>query len=279
MSSIAYYNGEFFGRDELRIPISDRAVFFGDAVYDMMIGDGGKIHQADEHIERLLFGASAIGIKHPYSADSLYEKMVQVIKKSALPSYKIYISISRDAAIRDHSYLSSRGANLLIIAEEYSLCREIENLSLISCEDKRYRFCNIKTANLLPAVLASTEAEKVGCGEAVFIRDGIVTECSHSNISILLCDTLYTHPLSDVILPGITRRHLLLAARHLGLKCKEVPFGIGELFRADEVIITSTTKLLRRAAHLDGAVVGGRNFALLEALHRFLLDEYDEKIP
>lgn len=279
MGGIAYYNGELFDRNEARIPLSDRAVFFGDAVYDMMIGEGGNIHQAEEHIARLLFGANTIGIKHRYSAEDIYDLLELVVKSSSLNSYRIYIQLSRDSASREHSYLSSRGTNILITAEEYRIVRDIEEIKLISTEDKRYRFCNVKTVNLLPAVLASAEAEKAGCDEAVFIRDGSITECAHSNISILLGDTVYTHPLSDVILPGITRRHLLLGALSSGFKCREERFGIGELFRADEVIVTSTTKLLRRATHVDGAAVGGRNLSAIKAFHDFLLNEYDKKIP
>lgn len=279
MSEIAYYNGCLFEKGEVKIPISDRALFFGDAVYDVMVGQMGRIHQAYEHIERLLYGACAIELNHPYSADMLFDLISDLVKKSSLSHYKIYIQLSRTAKERNHSFRSAEGCGLLIMIDSFELNKELNPIKLITVEDKRYRFCNIKTINLLPAVLASTAAEERGCEEAVFHRGSIVTECSHSNISIICNDILYTHPLSDLILPGITRKHLLEGAKSMGLVCRQEPFTLSDLYSANEVLITSTTKLLRVASEIDTIKVGGRARACADALFRFLLDEYEGKIP
>ena len=51
--------------------------------------------------------------------------------------------------------------------------------------DTRWGHCNIKSLNLIPSVLASEQAKQRGCCEAVFHRDGVVTECSSSNLLML----------------------------------------------------------------------------------------------
>ena len=66
MTSYAYYNGQFGKRDEIKIPLSDRSIFFGDAVYDTAIGCYDRILWEIEHIERLLCNAQRLGIEHKY---------------------------------------------------------------------------------------------------------------------------------------------------------------------------------------------------------------------
>lgn len=274
MGNVAYYNGVFSERDELKIPITDRALFFGDAVYDMMVGETGKIHQANEHVDRLLQSARAIELKHSYTADMIYEILINAIQKSALPSYTVYVQLSRNSSKRIHSSLSANGANLLVIVEDYALIKKPEGIKLITAEDKRYRYCNVKTVNLLPAVLASAKAEEADCDEAIFYRGQTVTECAHSNVFIIKDNILFTHPLSEHILSGITRRHVIIGAAELGMRCKEEPFDLSALYLADEILITSTTRLLRFATHVDGIAVGGRQPNAVDALHSFLLWEY-----
>ena len=273
MISYAYYNGDFGKSEDIKIPLSDRAIFFGDAVYDAAIGRYEFIMWESEHIERLLSNARRIGIEHSYTELFLAALLREIAVKSCIPEYFIYMQISRSRERRIHSGVGC-GANLLINIESFEINADLP-LRLALYEDKRYGYCDIKTVNLLPAVLASTEAELRGCDEAVFIRDGLVTECAKSNISILKNGVLKTHPTTNRILPGITRRHLLLTCEKLGIPYIEEAFTLDELFAADEILVTSTTKLCRRANMLDGKSVGMRDGKNAERICQFLHREFD----
>ena len=144
---------------------------------------------------------------------------------------------------------------------------------MITFEDRRFYYCDVKTLNLLPSVLASTEAEKRGCDEAVFHRGNIVTECAHSNVSILKDGVLITHPTDNLLLPGITRRHLLDACTVLGIPYEEREFTLEELSAADEIIVTSTTKLAKTAKTLNGISVGGKDEKNANLLCTYLENE------
>ena len=124
MNSYAYYNGEFGEKDEIKCPITDRALYFGDGVYDAAIGQNGKIFLLREHIERLLGNAKKIGIEHPYSASDLTSLITEFIKKCGLESYFLYFQISRSTERRTHS---SRGstANLLMLAAYAFISNEL----------------------------------------------------------------------------------------------------------------------------------------------------------
>jgi D-alanine transaminase len=268
MPKTVFYNGKFYGKGKAVIPICDRAIFFGDAVYDAVIGHDGGLFLLDEHLERLISNAKMIDLTIPYTIERLRSISYNVVKKSKLREYFLYLQLSRCSEERTHAYPSSQSASLLITVSPFSLSPSEKRLKLVTTADKRYGFCNIKTVNLLPAVIASHGAEAAGCDEAIFVRDGFVTECAHSNIAILKDGVLITHPDSTKILPGIAKKHLLSTARAEGIDVEERPFSTEELFSADEVIVSSTTKLLLSAESIDGKTVGGgdgKRFAVLQA--------------
>ena len=276
MKSYAYYNGTYGRRDEIRIPLSDRSIFFGDGIYDAAIGNGGRIFAEDEHICRFLDNAEKLNIKHSYSHELLSEIFKEVIKRSEIKSFFLYFQLSRGAEKRIHSAKKCTGANLLITVEPFELGDVNSPLSLVTAEDLRYYYCNIKTLNLLPSVIAASGADLLGCDEAVFHRGNTVTECSHSNVSIIKDGILLTHPANNLILPGITRKHLLLACEALGILFREEAFTLNTLFSADEILVTSTTKLCRRASVINGKEVGGKNQEISAALCRYLEEEFIE---
>ena len=141
-------------------------------------------------------------------------------------------------------------------------------------EDIRFKLCHIKTLNLIPSVLANQRATEQNCHEAVFHRGERVTECAHSNISILKDGVLRTAPTDELILPGITRKHLLELARELGIAVTEEPFTMAELMDADEVIVTSSSALGVRAESIDGIPVGGKDPQRLKQLQEAYLEKF-----
>ena len=200
------------------------------------------------------------------------------MKKSRLAEYFFYIQLSRCALERAHAYPDEQKTALLITVSPFVLAAPEKRLKLITAEDKRYGFCDVKTVNLLPAVLASHRAASVGCDEAIFVRDGVVTECAHSNIAILKDGVIITHPDSPKILPGIAKKRLLAVAANEGIEVCERPFSVEELFSADEVLVTSTTKICLAACEINGSSVGGKDGKILKLLQEKLFSEYKNYI-
>lgn len=250
--SIAYYNGKISAPEEISISPFDRALYFGDGVYDATIGKDGKAYLLSEHTERFISNAKALGIPCQYEKGELEKLIYALCKESREDICFIYFQLTRSSERRIHSAKGIEKSNLMITVTPCAAPNPDERISLITYPDKRYLYCNIKTLNLLPSVLAATQADQRGCNEAVFVRDGIVTECAHSNISIIKDGILYTHPSGERILSGITRGCLLNEATNIGVPIKEKQFTVGELYAADEVIITSSSKLARLAKSVDG---------------------------
>ena len=249
--SIAYYNGIFSSPEDIRIPLTDRAIYFGDGVYDAAIGRNGKIYMESEHIERFLSNAKIMGLAVNHTSATLSALLHEAIGLSGESCYFVYFQATRFSCERLHACIDDSPANLLITVTKSAPPTQEKRISLSLYEDKRYLYCNIKTLNLLPSVLASCDAARRGFDEAVFIRDGIVTECTHSNISIIKDGELFTHPECNKILSGTARRKMIEVALNLGTVCRDIPFTREMLFDADEVLVTSSTKLCRLAERIE----------------------------
>ncbi len=273
----AYYNGIYLPYGEMKIPLCDRSIYFADAIYEVMIGRKGRIYQLQEHIERLKRGAELLEISLDGIIDRIESVCLELIRLSDIDSFVLYLQVSRNANKRRHFYTDKDEPTLLMTITEFQHATGDNPLKLISTPDKRYEYCNIKTTNLFPAVIASSYAERLGCEEALFHKGGTVTECSRSNISICVGDRLITHPEGEEILPGITRRNLIEASVRLGLRVEEEAFTLSDIENADEVIVSSTTKFIKRASKLDSKDVGMKNARLFTALSDVLTEDFYRK--
>ncbi len=268
-----YYNGKFGSFAEIKIPLTDRSIFFGDGIYDAAVGRGNKIYLLEEHIRRFTENAEKMNIPFSMKTDALASLLYELAEKSGLAEYFVYFQLSRYSEERIHAYPKSDRSNLLITVKPWK-AGDGQPIKLISREDIRYSMCNIKTLNLLPAVLASHAAEAADCGEAVFARDGLVTECAHSNLFMINKGVLYTHPLSRSILPGITRARLISLCEKEGIQVKELPFSLEALLHSDGALVSSTSKLVIPVSEIDGVSSFDTNNSLAVTVCDMLREDF-----
>lgn len=268
MDSIGYYNGAFGPPAEMRIPMLDRAVFFGDGCYEAAFVLGGSALDIDDHIARFRNSLRDMRIEPDFPAEGLKKTLLDCIERFDGEYGLVYWQVSRGTAPRSHCFPpAGTRPNLLITVTPKEFPDVFAPAPLITREDTRYFHCDIKTLNLFPNVMANQAAKEAGALEAVLIRpDGFVTEGSHTNVCILKNGVLRTHEDGNLILPGIAKKHVLETARALGVPVAEKAFSRGELFDADEIFITGSSTFLRRASAIDGKPVGGKAAALYEAL-------------
>jgi len=271
----AYYNGIYTNIDDLKLPLTDRSIFFGDGIYDAALCVGEKIFMLQEHIERFISNAKHLNIPLPLEKEQICDVLNKLASKNTYGTCFLYFQLSRYSARRVHSYEDTAKSNFLATVSEITLSPPTHALKLITLPDIRYEMCNIKTLNLLPSVLASKKATVLGADEAVFYRGDTVTECSHSNIHIIKNHKLKTHPINNRILPGISRKHLLMTAKRIGIEVEETAFTLDELRYADEVIVTSTSKLALRASEVDGIKYDTENFKVGAELCTLMRAEFD----
>jgi len=279
MKQVGYYNGKIGPLEEMTIPMLDRAVYFGDGCYDAATFKNHRIFALEDHLDRFYNSCRMLQIDFPLERAELAAELQKVVDLTDSPEGFLYWQASRGTAPRAHEFPDPKvRPNLLIYSKELHLKPMDTTLALISMEDIRYEMCHVKTLNLLPNVLAFQAAVEAGCQEVVLHRGEIVTECAHSNVLILKDGVLKSHPRDHHILPGISLKHLLAIAPKIGIPAVEEAFTMDELLGADEVIISSTSKLCLRAVSLDGKPVGGKDPETAKKLQQAYLDYYEKEM-
>lgn len=277
MENLGYYNGEIGLLEDLKVPFLDRASFFGDGVYDATITSEGVILYEDDHVNRFFNSCKIMEIEPPVSREELVSLLRELVAKVDADATFLYWQVTRGTAPRNHAY-PDVPANLWVMITP----KPVEDLewdeTAVTVPDTRFFHCNAKTLNLMPNCLASQRAVEAGADDAIFVRDGFVTECAHSNVHILKDGALITHPADNLILPGIARKHLIAMAKELGVPVDERPFTPAELMDADEVIISSSSTFARGVSAIDGVAVGGKDRALLRLLQTKLVAEFEAYI-
>ena len=274
MKSIAYYDGNIGSPDELTVPFNDRSHFFGDGVYDATMAANDTAFAIEDHLDRFFTSAATFDIKIPLGKGELAELLSDLIPRVEGETKFVYWQVTRGAAIREHVYDEDMTGTLWALVRQEDIPDPKQPLKLIAREDRRFAYGNVKTLNLMPAVKYSQEAHRAGADEAVLHRDGIVTECAHSNISILKNGTLYTHPNDEYILRGIAKTHLIQLCHRNSVPVVERAFTLDDLRDCDEAIVTSSGHFCVAACELDGRPIGGRDPKTFGALRRAVYREF-----
>ena len=276
MKELAYYDGRIGAPEELMVPFQDRVHFFGDGVYDATVGGNHKVYLLKDHLDRFYSSAKALDIKIPMEKEELGNLLTELLSMVEGDTHFVYWQVTRGTAPRDHIYDEAMLGKLWVMIRPNKLKDPNVAIRLITKEDTRFFHCNIKTLNLLPSVIASQEALKAGAAETVLHRGDVVTECAHSNVSILKNGTFLSHPNDNLILRGIAKTHMIQACYRLGIQVLERAFTLEELMAADEVIVTSSSNFCLHAGFIDGKPVGGKDPETLKKIQDAVLEEYLE---
>lgn len=277
MENLGYYNGKFGLIEEMTIPMNDRVCYFGDGVYEATYSKNHNIYMLDAHVNRFYSSAEQLKMVIPHTKEELKAILCDLVKKVDDGEQFVYWQITRGTASRNHAFNKlETPANLWVMLRPAKVKDTYRKIKLITMPDTRFLHCNIKTLNLIPAVMAATAAEEAGCYEAVLHRDGRVTECAHSNVHIIKDGVFRTAPTDNLILPGIARANLIRFCKDLGIPVCEEPFTLEEMMAADEVIVSSSSAFCLAAEMIDGTPVGGKAPEILKSLQDAGVIDFDK---
>ncbi len=274
MSNV-YLNGRFVSKSEAMISVEDRGFIFGDGIYEVVRAIEGKLFAWDAHAARLANGLAGLRIS-PEGTEQLQSvcERLLVLNELTIGEATIYIQVSRGAAVRTH-YFPPAGTQSTIYAAASRFTPNMDmrtnGAKAITYPDQRWARCDLKTVNLLGPVLARQAASEAGAYEAILHRDGMVTEGAATNAFAVIDDVLRTAPLSNYILPGITRAVLFEIFREHGMRCVEKPILLMELPQASELFVCGTTTDVQALVTLDGRPVGDGRVGPVTAKLRDLL--------
>jgi len=259
---LVYLNGEYVPYAEARVPVDDRGFLFADGVYEVALAYNGKIYQLDAHLRRMEQGLRALRIEWDGVAGlaEVAERLLDENQLRGEAAASVYIQVTRGAAPRAHSFPTPPvPPTVYVAARPFRLHPPSvfeDGVAAITVPDVRWSRCDIKSVSLLANVLANQQAKDAGAFEALFVRDGVVIEGSHSNLMAVFDGTIVTYPACNYILRGITRDRVLELAAELGIPAVEGPIFADRLFEADEVFLTGTTTEVMPVVRVDGRPIG-----------------------
>lgn len=252
-------NEHLVDEQDAKVPYNDRGYVFGDGIYEYIRTYNNNIFTAKPHFERLIRSAKEIGLELKYNVDELTELIQELLAANGVVNGGVYIQVTRGAAPRDHAFPTpSVEANVMAFTKTYERPYKLleEGINAITTEDIRWLRCDIKSLNLLGNVLAKERAVKYNAQEAIQHRGDIVTEGSSSNVYAIKAGEIYTHPVNNYILNGITRMVIKDIAEEKGIPFNEGTFTVDFLRNADEIIVSSTSIEVMPVVKLDGEQVG-----------------------
>ncbi|WP_102691016.1 D-amino-acid transaminase [Rummeliibacillus pycnus] len=252
------YNDSLIDINDAKLSINDRGFQFGDGIYEVIKVYDGSMFTATEHIDRLYRSADEIRLVIPYTKDVLHKMLYDLVEANELVTGHIYLQITRGVAPRNHAF-PTEFTMPTFIAYTQEAKRPINNhrfgVSAIFVEDIRWLRCDIKSLNLLGNVLAKQKAHEAHCYEAIQHRGEIITEGASSNIYGIKDGVLYTHPINNYILNGITRQVVMECCKKIKLPVVEEPFTKEQALQMDEVFLSSTTSEITPIIKIDDTII------------------------
>ena len=262
MPDLAYVNGEIMPIEKAVVPIEDRGYQFGDGVYEFVASYEGRPFMLEEHLDRLERSMRELAFD-PIPRADIKKAVLDLFTLSGYPRAGLYIQISRGVAPRNHAITPAMTPQVIMTirpVKEMPAEKRKNGATAITVKDTRWGRCDIKTVQLLSNCLAKQKSLDAGCDDAIFVSDqGIVREGTSSNLFIVTRGRLTTHPLTDNILPGITRQVVLNLCKGANLHVEESFFGTDALLGADEVFLTGTVTELLPVVRIDGQSIGDGN--------------------
>ena len=253
-----YLNKEFLRREEVKISPFDRGFLFGDGVYEVIPVYEEKAFLLEDHLARLGRSLNATGIKNPQKWKDIPGIIHELVEKNTFGNQSVYIQITRgEDSIRNHIPDPKVQPTLFITSSElkvnpYRLDPEKKGLEVKTLEDSRWNRCDIKAVTLLSNIMAMKEANLEGNDGVIFCANGEITEGAASNVFAVFDNQVITTPESNQILSGITRKHVISLLNNKGIKVLEKVLKLEDIYKAEEVWVTSSTQEIQPVTKIDG---------------------------
>ena len=270
MGEIAWLNGRWMKPSQAKVSAEDRGFLFGDGVYEAMMTYGGRLWALERHLRRLDRSLREMQIEGVDTAE-VGRLSAQAMKRGGNVETLVYVQITRGAGPRSHDWKPGMKPTVFLTARPapvYPPEYWTAGVSVSVQADVRWGRCDIKSVNLLGNVLALHAAHATGAFEAVLVRDGVVTEGTHSGIFIVRKGVAITREEGPHILPSVTQGLVLEVAADMGVPTERRPFSLEEMLSAEETFDVGTTPGVLPITRIDGKPVGdGKPGAVTLRLH------------
>ncbi len=256
-----WLNGSFQPAEEARVSIFDRSFLYGDGLFETVRVYGNRPFLWAEHLARLHAGATLLRLRLPYGDAELSTAAAELLARNAMPESLLRLHVSRGVGRRGYSPRGADSPTVILSQHPVTpndpaqpIAWKLATASLrLPVHDP---LTAVKSANKLLHILARAEAEDQGADEALLLNSaGKVAEATSGNVFWLVDGRLFTPPLTDGALAGVTRAWVLRLAALLGLLAAERTATPADLRDAEGVFLTLSSLEIVPVTHLDGVAL------------------------
>ncbi len=268
MISHIFINGKFFTGSRAWVPVRDRGFLYGDGLFETLRSYKGSVFMLDPHLDRLFHSMKILKYDTHFDKEYIKEALKKTITRNCLARKDAYIKIIVTRGIHrgELHFSGNYRTNLIIIADalnEYPEKDYTEGIKIISSSIRRSSLGNPlyshKLMNYFENIFAKDEAHHNEAQEAIFLTgDHLVLEGASSNIFYVKRNTVYTPPLTQNILPGITRQTVIDICTENRIRVRQKKIHYRDITNADEVFKTSSIAGIVPVKKIDRFVLAGK---------------------
>jgi branched-chain amino acid aminotransferase len=262
-----WINDELVPIVDAKVSVLDHGFTVADGVFETLLVSDGKVFALDRHLARLAKSASGLGISMP-DAVKISNGITQVLQKNQRIDFgRLRITVTSGAGPLGSDRTSVEPTLVISLAEQASWPESTKVLLVPWTRNENSPLAGLKTTSYAENVYALDAAKSKGFSEAIFCdSSGRLCEGTGSNIFLIKGDQIFTPSDASGLLRGITRDLLIEWANDSGFAIAERDVDPIELWDADEVFITSSTRDVHPVSELakldaSGNVVERRTLA------------------
>jgi branched-chain amino acid aminotransferase len=234
----------------------------GWGVFTTMRVAEGALFAWERHWARMSRDARLLNVAMPASAEALEGDLLRLVEANGQTGCTLRLAIVRNGG----GMWEEQGSGAQGYTQGYAPSDVIamtaaskawgESARLLLQPNARFaanEFVGAKVLSWAQNLTWAERAQRQGCDEMVLLNErGTVAECTSANIFAIHGSNVWTPPLSDGCLGGITREVLLNEVRAEGVTISERSLTPEDMYAADEVFITSTTRDLMPVSEIAG---------------------------
>ena len=285
--NLVLIDGEIMPMEEAFVDVNDRGHNFGDGVFELVPVYNGRCFALLPLMNNLFDSVIAAKIPGVYMIEELVEFHENLIAATGLENCEIYTQVTRGTAPYGLAYPEPSVPRLTMFAvpvDRAALAeKRAKGVNVITEKDERWSRCDVNTLNRLPEVLAKQKATISRAFDALFVRDGKITESTEASFFIYKDGILWTHPENNFIHKNVVRRLLMeRLSKDLDFQIIERPFDKEFALKADEAFLCGPRCEFMPVTKIDrGFVNGGKVGELVPQLQAaytaFVAKECPEK--
>jgi branched-chain amino acid aminotransferase len=252
--SAVWLDGEIVGPGEAKISVFDHGVTVGDGVFETLKVIDGRPFALRRHLERLERSAGGLGLDVPLSRDKLAAAIDETLQAAGPEAGRVRITLTGGIAPLGSGRGTTGPTLILAVGPLDAWEPDTTAVTVPWPRNERSAVTGLKTTSYAENVVALAEAVKLGATEEIFPNlAGNLCEGTGTNVFVAVDGRLVTPPLLSGCLAGVTRALLL----ELLDNADESDLPIDALARADEVLLTSSTRDVQPLRALDGRALPG----------------------